>query len=238
MNAIKALYDCWCLDFDGTLLSVKDRYTQVHFSVVKELGGQPIDNYWALRRNGLSELDIIKKSRLPQAMESDYDRLRSHILESERYLQLDYLLPNAEQFLTQLRAANCDIWIVTHRVNIEGLTEQLEKLGIIKFLTGWYTTTQFCGTWNNHPLSIFGNTSRIVVTKSLILGTFKPNHDRVVMLGDSPTDIQAARDARIDSIALSTGMTSRNRLDEEMPTYAFSDLRHMLGYFRSNQTDV
>ncbi|MDE1870448.1 MAG: HAD family hydrolase [Candidatus Micrarchaeota archaeon] len=63
-----------------------------------------------------------------------------------------------------------------------------------------------------------------------ILYMLKPPLERTYYVGDAPTDIMAAKDAKCRSIALLTGMGARENLEAENPDLVFEDLTTMTDY--------
>ncbi|HMF34160.1 MAG TPA: HAD hydrolase-like protein, partial [Candidatus Lokiarchaeia archaeon] len=59
----------------------------------------------------------------------------------------------------------------------------------------------------------------ILLSLLKIKGTTKINRDNVFFVGDLPTDIQSAHNARVRSIAVTTGHGTAEELRQEAPDY-------------------
>ena len=217
-------FQMWCFDLDGTLLDQSTRYLAVHKDIIIQMGGEPVFNYCEKRRSGISEANLYKSTGAPLNKLKDYDFQREQLLESRSYLELDTLFPETIQILKRIKAIDTKIWIVTHRGYPKKLSEQLSALGLTELVTGWNNTK---GEPDGSIMEMSDQGEQVAAkTKARILSEFKRQFS-TVMVGDSPSDIRAAHQAGIQSIALSTGLYSKLSLQKERPTYIFESLEEL-----------
>ncbi len=218
-------YQCWCFDFDGTLIDIRYKFTNVYQDLVSKMGGQPIQEYFKKRYSGMTEREIYLLSGLQEKQYSKYNSLRELLLEDPRYLSYDCLFDGVLSLLKEIRKKRSAIWIVTHRYNKDTLHQELEDLNLINHIDGYVCT----GEIQNNDLQ---NSSSdwlqgAVLQKTRELTALSKKYSKIVMVGDSPTDIEAARKAAISSVALPTGLFNSRQLMLAKPNFLFPDMIHL-----------
>jgi phosphoglycolate phosphatase-like HAD superfamily hydrolase len=218
-------YQCWCFDFDGTLIDIRNKFTNVYQDLVSSMGGQPVNEYFKKRYSGVTEKDIFLMSGLKESQYSKYDSLRESLLEEPQYLSCDHLFKGVLSLLKGIRERGSAIWIVTHRYNRITLQQELKDLNLLNYIDDYACTgdKQYGDCSNKHP-DWFQDAA---MQKSRKLTSLSQRYSRIVMVGDSPTDIEAANKADVSSVALPTGLFNSNQLIIAKPSFIFPDIIHL-----------
>lgn len=227
MRAISS-YKIWCFDLDGTLVDQQARYTQVYYDLIVRLGGTPVSDYWKRRRAGQTESDVFAQSGLSLSTLPTYDRMREENLENVNYLNLDRPFPTSHKLLEFLNNIGVKVWIVSHRWSPDRLSEQLTSLRLDKLLTGSICTKQNYHVGDTSPLALSSEGARIAFRAKAKALQKVGNPSQTVMIGDSPSDIIAARLAQVGSIAIPTGCHPQEILEKEAPDLLCSSLHDLL----------
>jgi len=123
-----------CIDLDGPILDVSERYYQVYSDTIKSIGGGPLskERYWDSKRNRISEPEILAASgaRDPDVIRAYLDA-RAKLIESSRYLLFDQVWPGTHETLKVLRA-QATLALVTMRTSKELLGQQLERVKLLE----------------------------------------------------------------------------------------------------------
>lgn len=199
-------------DLDGTLLDVSQRHYHVYAKVVKSLGGQALDKevYWKLKRRKCSIETIVGQSRLPQNLVPLFLKRFIVMIERPVYLRLDSLLPHARRVLKILSKTH-SLYLVTARRSTTNLKKQLKSLGL---------KTSFGA--NVYSLYVKGTK----VGKSKILHRLNRDQSGFIV-GDTEEDILAARQAKLKSIIVLSGLRNRKTLLPFRPDYLIADVRKL-----------
>ena len=87
----------------------------------------PMESYWILKRERISEQDILKKSGLEDAALTElYFKKRAELIESRHYLQLNTVVNGCFEFLEFLRKQGETI-LITTRHNRENLFWEIDE---------------------------------------------------------------------------------------------------------------
>jgi phosphoglycolate phosphatase-like HAD superfamily hydrolase len=221
-------FSCWCFDFDGTLVDQWPRYQAVHISVIEEMGGQPVNNYLAKRRSGRTEFEVFNETGLPLAQFQAYFSAREKKLEDPQFLDLDRVFPAAHNLLSFLRSTGAKTWVLTYRSNYELLSQQIIDFKLNKFVDKWQCAKQSLSIDIDASTTPSQETAiAAAASKKEILWGLRQRWP-TVMIGDSRIDIEAARQAGIQSIAIPTGLYDRQCLLQASPDYLFNSLEELL----------
>ena len=217
----------WYFDFDGTLVDIELRYTKIYEELVRYLGYQPIENYWFMRRNGLSEMDILRLSNISENTFEEYDQIREQKLESTTYLLYDKLFPYVKSLFKILKTHNQKIYILTHRWNYTNLENELVRLKLRTLIDGWSCTKDKTEISNvaHQSLSMANDQTNAIILKSKFLNNLENNKKFVFLIGDSISDIEAAKSAQVNSISIPTGLYNKSSLIKKCPTYFFDSIK-------------
>lgn len=206
-------------DLDGTILNVRRRLYSIYIDIVNELGGEALSKevYWQAKRGQLPEELIANKSNIENVQK--YIRLRKERIELPEYLEYDKIIPQALESLTELKKNN-RIALATLRKSKENLFKQLQRLKIEHLFD---------------RVLIGGNGEEQWRLKAKIISSdnyFEPQDS--VIVGDTEADILAGKFLNIGTIAVLSGIRSKNTLVLSQPDYIIKDisqLRDVLGSF-------
>jgi phosphoglycolate phosphatase-like HAD superfamily hydrolase len=119
-----------CIDLDGPVLDVSERYYRVYSDTLKLIGFKPLnkESYWDLKRSKVSETEIIAQSGTPDNdLTRNYLDIRAKRIECAEYLLFDQVWPGTLDTLKAVRSRQA-LALVTMRNSTELLALQLERL--------------------------------------------------------------------------------------------------------------
>ena len=186
------------IDFDGTLVDIAPRHYRVYKKCVEKMGGTPLDRkkYWELKRDNISWNELLPMSGLEVNNRGDYLELFIDRIESLEELYRD------ELFVDSLST----LYLLSLRRNSDALDKQIEKLGIgcffEKILSGHSDTKE--GT---------------LLKKADIIKQTIDNPEDSIIVGDTEADVSAAQQLNATSIALLSGIRSKEFLKSMEPDY-------------------
>ena len=159
----------------------------------------PEQTYWDARCSGASNADLV--GDVGAECQRRFKEKWLERVESPSYVRLDTLIPGARATLAGLRESY-ELVLVTMRQDRESLLEQLDELSLRKFFSAVYSRDG-----SDEPTS-----------KSNLIRLFDDRErDDATVIGDSEADVEAARDLGIESVCVSSGVRSRQYLDELEP---------------------
>lgn len=201
-------------DLDGPILNIEQKYYQIYSDIVKLLHGTPIKKefFWKLKCKKIDDEYILKLSGIPEKTHK-FRALRKKFIENQKYLSLDVLQPGALSLLKKLSKSNILI-LVTLRSNRKSLLSQLNILKIDK-----YFTLILSGNPNIHP--------KWKIKVSMIKKSKISWGPQSMFIGDTETDILAAKYIKIQSIAIANGIRSKDFLKKYKPNYIFSNTKSL-----------
>lgn len=200
-------------DLDGTILEVKERLYSLYVDIVSELGGKTLAKgvYWQAKRGQMPEEIIAQKSNIGDVPR--YISLRQERIELPEYLEYDKLIPQALESLAQLKQTN-RIALVTLRKSKDNLYEQLHRLALEllfdRVLVG--NEGEEHG-WQLKAKMISGENG------------FEPRGS--VIVGDTETEILAGKFLNISTVAVLSGMRTKNKLAVHQPDYIIKDISQL-----------
>jgi phosphoglycolate phosphatase len=119
-----------CIDLDGPILDVSERYYQVYRNTITSIGKDPLskESYWNSKRNKISEAEILAESgtRDPTLV-TKYLDTRARRIESSEYLLFDQVWAGTHDTLKVLRS-HAELALVTMRTSKGLLEQQLERV--------------------------------------------------------------------------------------------------------------
>lgn len=208
------------LDLDGTILDDTARHYATYIEVLgmAEIRGSPIPEreYWALRRRGEPWAEILGMSRLfPTKMKLFGERFEAR-LETPEMLMLDRLRPGTDTTLGKLYTKT-PIILVTQRREVENLESQLAELGIRK-----YFTTVLGGA----PAKTrrVDKDARWKHKAELVRRRYKILPTEAVYIGDTETDVKAARALKFEVFLVEGGHRTKELQVKADPDRIVADL--------------
>src|SRR5882724_7039058 len=131
MDNIKKIF----LDLDGPLLDGRERHYFCYRTILEKFGFAPvgISEFWEKKRARVNRRDLLKLS----GAENIYDDFLAAwlaLIESPQALALDKVQDGAVDCLQSWKERKIEIILVTLRKNRQAAEDQLERLGLRRFL--------------------------------------------------------------------------------------------------------
>lgn len=214
------------LDLDGTLLDDTKRHYATYVDVLSQpdLRGHPIPEkeYWTLRREGKPPAEILKHSRLFPTKLALFGERFEERLETPEMLALDALRPGTETALGKLYTKT-PIVLVTQRRSLEDLENQLASMKIRKyFATVLSGAPQKTRRVDKH--------TRFKHKAGLVRARYKLLPTEAVYIGDTETDVLAARDLHFEVFLVENGHRTKEFQMKSEPDRIVPDLSGALKY--------
>lgn len=205
------MIDLIILDLDGPILDGKLRHYNCYSDILYENGFVPmsLDHYWKMKRNRRSLHEQLKISGA-DAIREQFLQLWLERIESRKYLEMDILQPGAVEKLCKWKVNNVPFVLVTMRNNSQNLHWQLDFLDILNL----FDKVMVVGS--NHD----GSRKAEAVQKNI---QFNPS--RGVWIGDTETDVVAARQLGVPLVVVTCGLRSAEYLKALCPNYLLPDLQ-------------
>lgn len=202
-------------DIDGTLVKTQSAINQdaFHFAVKKVYGVEA--NHQEINPEGMVDnqilVEILKlhgltEEQVKEKIDQEIQAVSDYAKEQESNIQLD-VLPGVVELLEKLKEENVPMGVLTG--NVEGLAwVKLDKENLKKYITFGAFGSE---TYRRVELV---EIARVRAEKALGKTVEK---NELVLVGDTPRDIQCARDTRTSCIIVSTGFYSYEDLEKERP---------------------
>lgn len=198
-------------DVDGPILDVSERYWQIHKHILRQFGITPLskDIYWDLKRNKISEREIL--SRLPDSQNAEvYLQIRSELIEDVIFLKYDRVWEGGVEFLIQL-SEYYSLYAISMRKNRKGLEEQFKNLYLESvFEDVFLPQTTDIPNWK--------------AKAQVISGKVDINSHQVILIGDTETEVLAAKALNIPAVAITTGIRSKRILEQYKPDFLYENI--------------
>ena len=196
------------IDFDGTLVDIAPRHYRVYKKCVEKMGGTPLDQkkYWELKRDNISWNELLLISGLEVNNRDDYLKLFIDRIESLEELYRDELFVDSLSALKKLSSNDNKLYLLSLRRNSDALDKQIEKLGIGRF---------FEKILSGHS----GTKEGTLLKKADIIKQTIDNPEDSIIVGDTEADVAAAQQLNATSIALLSGIRSKEFLKSMEPDY-------------------
>ena len=200
-------------DWDGVLLDSLGASFNVYNKIFAKLGVRQLTKDEFLESQSPNWYDFYRKIGLPERhwREADADWLR--LYESEK----PDLHKDALSCLTTLKDHGFTLALVSNGSKAR-IGEELERLKVRSF----FNSVEYGATEEHLKPSPY------MLEKTLAKLGMGPQE--TVYVGDSPADIQAAKNAGVTSIALARGPIEVDRLSAENPDYIFGGLDEVTGF--------
>ena len=216
-------FDAYLFDIDGTLINCTDATHYFAFcDALQKLSGREL-NLDSVTAHGNTDVgilrDVLTHAGIPE------DDWRSRVREActgmaefveQRADQLcTTVLPQVREVLEHLRARGAVLGVATG--NLERIGKlKLQRAGLIDFF-------QF-GGWSD-DYEYRADVFRAAVTKARAL---TGPHAALCVIGDTPSDVRAARDNQLPVIAVATGIYSFEQLQQESPDLCIRSFEDLL----------
>lgn len=198
-----------CIDLDGPILDVSERYYRVYSDALKLIGIGPLSKevYWNLKRSRVSEREILAQSGTSDNdLVKEYLNARAKRIESAEYLLFDQVWPGTPDMLRVLRSQGALVVLVTMRNSKELLDQQLDRLKVLEA----FGCVLAAG--NSSAANDLGE------QKAQLVRDCYGNEDLVGwFVGDTETDIQSGRLLGLHTAAITFGIRSVDHLSAVSP---------------------
>lgn len=206
-------------DFDGTIMDSMGILYRIFNTVLKKFGLPTIAPQQFCEKAGRPVKDILRETVLKNRKIDDLF-VRSFENEFVKiYVEEGFKdnkpFPSIYKALDFLRFQGIKTAIVTTTPRVF-LEDNLSRFGLKKYFDIIIARED---VKNYKP-------APDVILKAIKLLKVKPNE--CVIVGDSPLDIKAGKKAKVKTIAVSTGLCSRKRLQKEKPTLLIKDISELI----------
>lgn len=197
-------------DLDGTVLDVSARHHRIYERVTRAFGGTPLAkyDYWQLKQQKLPWPDMLAKSGVPAESLDEFMHMFIAEIEKPEELAQDQPIAGAPDVLEQLHNDSYEMYLVSLRRGHEKFLRQLAQLGIAQYFTD---------TLSGHT---DGPTDELKasIIKSKLAGR------RGLIVGDTEADVQAGKRLGMVTVAVCSGIRSRDYLESLQPDYVRPDI--------------
>jgi len=200
------------LDLDGPILDGRFRHYQCYSDILCGLGFTPIalGKYWQMKRQRIDRRQQLAAGGAAEIYDQFLESWMAQI-EQKKYLALDRLQPGAIDKVREWESTGARLILVTMRNNNSNLHWQLESVGLAPF----FSHVLAVGTAGE------GN-AKAAAAKVHIDSLEKQS---ALWIGDTESDIEAARLLGIRVCAVSCGLRTREYLAELSPDFLVEDLQ-------------
>jgi phosphoglycolate phosphatase-like HAD superfamily hydrolase len=193
-------------DFDGTLVDVREKYLTLYRSFCHQHGAEkPLsdDTFWQLKRDGRSNTELAAKSGLCTAVAGKFSAFVEANVELDVSLRRDRLFAQTTEVLRELsKVHSCRL--ISMRRDYKSLLRQVEWLDIRDCF--------------EQVLEVDRGASTDFTPKAEAIRRLGET-GRALIIGDSEMEIRTARQLKISSCSIATGIRSRERLMALSPDY-------------------
>lgn len=180
-------------DFDGTLVTAKERQTLLLRAVTKVHGiNFDVDRLWQMKQSGASNLIALRELDVDEMLASKIDTVWRCQIESSYWLSLDRLFDDVFSCLQDLKRSGANLHLITARKSKHLLNQQLIRLRLVDFFSTITCVSPFDA----------------VNEKERVLNEVHP----IYFIGDSETDFNASVLANVEFLGVSTGQRSKEYL--------------------------
>ena len=195
-------------DLDGPILDVSEKYYRVYADLMAEKGFDYLDKnkYWNRKREKAPEIETLSLSQA-QDYYSEYNVKRLKRIEADEYMIYDELQPGALKVLEVL-GSGYKLVLVTMRSSKTQLIKQLRSFGISEKFDEILCT----GQQSPHQ--------RWRAKYQIILDHWpQANFETSYFIGDTETDIFAAKELGCTSIAVLNGLSDSDHIHLTQPDF-------------------
>lgn len=202
------------LDLDGPILDGRLRHYKCYGDILVENGFTPlpVEEYWEMKRRRLDRHHQLAASKADGIYPLFLQRWLQRI-EEKSYLAADRLQPGIPEKLQQWKSQGIELILVTMRNNMENLHGQLRILGLLPLLD------QVVAVGTDSGEAGKAEAARPHVERS--------QKAAVLWVGDTETDIGAARRLGVRVCAVGCGLRTLEYLASLKPDFLVSDLRYL-----------
>lgn len=216
-------FDAYLFDIDGTLIHCTDATHYFAFcDALQKLSGREL-NLDSVTAHGNTDVGILRDVLIHAGIPEDDWRGRvreactgmAEFVEQRADQLCTTVLPQVREVLEHLRARGAMLGVATGNLERIGRLK-LQHAGLIDFF-------QFGGWSDDHEYR--ADVFRAAVTKARVL---TGPHAALCVIGDTPSDVRAARDNQLPVIAVATGIYTFEQLQQESPDLCIRSFEDLL----------
>lgn len=205
-------------DFDGTLMDSTTAIVEAIQNAARDIGVPEPSTERASHVIGLGLLEALRYAmpNLPQERYVELgERYRYHFLARDQELRL---FSGIDVMLGELSAAGYLLTVATGKTR-KGLDRALNSSGLAsRFLSS--RCADECHS-KPHPQMLYE-----------LMGEFGVAPEATLMIGDTTHDLQMARNAGVQAVAVTYGAHARALLEAESPVYCATNVEELAGWLR------
>jgi phosphoglycolate phosphatase-like HAD superfamily hydrolase len=196
-----------CFDLDGPILDVSERYYRLYSDLLTRQGSAVLtkSSYWEHKRSGRGEDEILAQTGSQNCVER-YAAERLGRIEAVEYLAYDVIWGGLREALLAL-ARRQRLILVTLRRSRPSLEWQLRQLRINQVFEAVLSAPPGGSTEAN---------ARVKTT--LVQDAIGSRTASGWLVGDTKTDLLAGRALGLETVAVTFGICTRQRLLSSLPT--------------------
>ena len=219
-------------DFDGPIMDLSDRYYHVYQLCLEQVKRPEQQvrilskaEFWGYKRDRIPEQQLGIKSGLTAAQAEIFKEVRDRHAHQLEYLQLDRLVPGAIETLAQIQSAGIELLVMTLRRTSE-LNVAFDRHDLARFFA---PHCRYCLADDYLKQGDIQDKQTLMAQALADLGN-KPD---TWMIGDTETDILAARAYGIRSIGVLSGIRNHEGLSHYQPDRIVTDLAQAVNWLLS-----
>lgn len=216
------------IDIDGTLVDLDDFHVESYVLALKQFAGITIrDKLEVKRLFGLPDEKILENfleqyhKPFSSGLIRQMQEFRTHLFESSPLVSPACVLPGVHRFLQRLGAAGVVLTCATGNSHQVGTTI-LRRTGLLDRFKAAAFSDEVPGKPRHEIV-------KLAVAKAVQLirkergkrSGFRVAKNEILVVGDTPFDILAAKELGVRSLAVATGNRRLSELREHHPSYFF-----------------
>lgn len=213
-------YDLIVFDWDGTLMDSAAAIVLAIIAACRDMGLPEPTEAQARHVIGMGLNEALRYA-VPDLPEQAYpkmaERYRFHFLSRDQEL---HLFPGVEEALNMLAGGGWTLAVATGKSRL-GLNRALGHSGLAALFDGTRCADESFS--KPHPAMLEELMEELAVPR-----------ERTLMVGDTTHDLQMAKNARVDALAVSFGAHPRESLAAELPLAILDNPRDYEAWFSSN----
>lgn len=199
-------------DLDGPILDVSEKYYRIYTDFLQQYTGAEVlskKKYWDLKRTRVQDADILALSNVVSCL-GEYQEFKMQRIEDESYLAYDVIWPELKEVYEKLFKKHRVVLVTLRTYENKTLWELNNHLQI----SSWFSDVLSL-SGDMYPKGLRWKAKSDALLNSGIDLSF--NKKDLFFVGDTETDIKAAKELGIHSIAVSFGIRSRDLLELAEP---------------------
>ncbi|MBM3248249.1 MAG: HAD family hydrolase [Candidatus Omnitrophica bacterium] len=199
-------------DLDGTIVDAYDAIIDSFNYMMKRLRLPAVDPLAIRRAVGWGDKMLLSPFMKKDILNKALDIYRPHHKVS--LLRKSHLIYGAKGVLMYLKAKGYKLAVASNR------PREFSKILIRHLKIDSFFDFMLCGDQLKK-----GKPDPEIIMK--IMDFFSVSKSQTVYIGDMIVDVQAAKRARVKSVAVLTGSSSQEEIQNEKPNYIFKDVRNL-----------